>query len=37
MKNGDLKKGDIVLVDFEPVKGSEQGLVRPAVVIQMIF
>lgn len=30
----DVKRGDLVLVDFEPVKGSEQGGVRPAVVIQ---
>ncbi len=29
-----LKRGEIVLVDLEPVKGSEQGLKRPAVVIQ---
>ena len=34
MKVGNLKRGDILLVNFEPVRGSEQGLVRPAVVIQ---
>ena len=27
-------RGDIVIVDFEPVKGSEQGGIRPALVIQ---
>ena len=30
----DIKKGDILLVDFNPVKGSEQGKIRPAVVVQ---
>lgn len=30
----DLKRGDILIVNFEPVKGSEQGRIRPAVVIQ---
>ncbi len=29
-----LKRGDIVLVNFEPVKGSEQGGVRPSIIIQ---
>jgi len=29
-----IKRGDILLVDFEPVKGSEQGKIRPCVVIQ---
>lgn len=29
-----LKHGDIVLVDLEPSKGSEQGKERPAVIIQ---
>jgi mRNA interferase MazF len=28
------KRGDVLLIDFEPVRGSEQGRVRPAVVIQ---
>ena len=30
----EIKRGDIVLVDFEPVKGSEQGGIRPSVIIQ---
>mgnify|MGYP001572817862 CR=1 FL=1 len=30
----EIKRGDILLVNFEPVKGSEQGRIRPAVVIQ---
>ena len=30
----EIKRGDILLVNFEPVKGSEQGRVRPAIVIQ---
>lgn len=29
-----VRRGDIVLVDLDPVKGSEQGRTRPAVVIQ---
>ena len=29
-----VKRGDILLIDFNPVKGSEQGKVRPAVVVQ---
>ncbi len=29
-----ILRGDIVSVDFEPVRGSEQGKVRPALVIQ---
>lgn len=29
-----LKRGDVCWVDFEPVVGSEQGGVRPAVVVQ---
>lgn len=28
-----LKAGDIVWVDFDPVRGSEQGGVRPAIVL----
>ncbi len=28
-----LNKGDIVLVNFDPVKGGEMGKLRPAVVI----
>jgi mRNA interferase MazF len=30
----EIRRGDIFLVDFEPVKGSEQGGIRPALVIQ---
>ena len=30
----EIKRGDILLVNFEPVKGSEQGKIRPALVIQ---
>ena len=30
----ELKLGDVLLVNFEPVKGSEQGRIRPALVIQ---
>lgn len=29
-----MKRGDIVLVDLDPKKGSEQGKTRPALVIQ---
>ena len=29
-----IRRGDVFSVDFEPVRGSEQGKVRPAVVIQ---
>ena len=29
-----ILRGDIFSVDFEPVRGSEQGKVRPALVIQ---
>ena len=35
MKMGNsIKKGDILLINFEPVKGSKQGRVRPALVVQ---
>lgn len=27
------KRGDVVMVDFDPVKGHEQGMYRPAVVV----
>ena len=30
----ELRRGDILLVNFEPVKGSEQGRIRPAIIIQ---
>lgn len=29
-----IKRGDVVLVDLEPVKGSEQGKTRPCLVVQ---
>lgn len=29
-----LKRGDVLLVNLEPVKGSEQGKIRPCLVIQ---
>jgi len=29
-----IKRGEIVLVNLEPVKGSEQGGVRPVLIIQ---
>lgn len=32
--NIEVKRGDIVLVDLEPIVGSEQGKVRPVSVIQ---
>lgn len=34
MKRGDLKRGDIYMADLSPVKGSEQGGLRPVLVIQ---
>jgi len=30
----EIKRGDIILAGLEPVKGSEQGGVRPVLVIQ---
>jgi mRNA interferase MazF len=30
----DYRRGNIVLVDLEPVRGSEQGRVRPCIIIQ---
>ncbi len=30
----EIKRGDVVLVNFEPVRGSEQGGTRPSLVIQ---
>ena len=30
----DIKRGDIILVNLEPVKGSEQGGIRPCLIIQ---
>jgi len=29
-----IKRGDIILVNLNPIVGSEQGKIRPAVVIQ---
>ena len=29
-----IERGDIIIVDLEPVKGSEQGGIRPSVIIQ---
>ncbi len=29
-----FRRGDVVLVDLDPVRGSEQGKTRPAVIIQ---
>jgi mRNA interferase MazF len=29
-----IRRGDIFTVNFEPVRGSEQGKVRPALIIQ---
>jgi len=30
----ELKRGDVILVNLEPVKGSEQGGIRPCLIIQ---
>ena len=30
----EIKRGDVVLVNFEPVRGSEQGGIRPSLIIQ---
>jgi len=29
-----IKRGEILLVNFDPIKGSEQGKTRPAVIVQ---
>lgn len=34
MKDGSLKRGDIILANLDPVKGSEQGGIRPVLVLQ---
>jgi len=34
MKNSKFYKGDLVLVNLEPVRGSEQGGTRPALILQ---
>jgi len=28
------RRGDVILVDLEPVRGSEQGKVRPCIIVQ---
>ncbi|HLC37472.1 MAG TPA: type II toxin-antitoxin system PemK/MazF family toxin [Candidatus Nanoarchaeia archaeon] len=30
----ELSRGNIVLVDLDPIKGSEQGKIRPGLIIQ---
>ncbi len=30
----EIKRGEVFLINFEPVKGSEQGGIRPAIIIQ---
>jgi mRNA interferase MazF len=30
----EFRRGDIVLVDLEPVRGSEQGRVKPCIIVQ---
>ncbi len=32
--SGKIRRGDVFLVDFEPSFGSEQGRIRPVVIIQ---
>ena len=34
MKEREIKRGEIYYVDLNPVRGSEQGGVRPCIVIQ---
>ncbi|MBI4043391.1 MAG: type II toxin-antitoxin system PemK/MazF family toxin [Candidatus Diapherotrites archaeon] len=29
-----IKRGDVLLADLDPVKGSEQGKIRPCIVVQ---
>lgn len=29
-----IKRGDIVLADLEPIRGAEQGRIRPVLIIQ---
>ena len=29
-----IQRGDVVIVDFDPIIGSEQGKTRPCVIIQ---
>jgi len=32
--HSEYRRGDIILVDLEPVRGSEQGKVRPCIIVQ---
>lgn len=32
--NMEIKRGEIALVNFEPIRGSEQGGIRPSLIIQ---
>lgn len=34
MKDGEIRRGEIYLANLEPVKGSEQGGIRPVLIIQ---
>src|SRR5713226_824598 len=34
MPDGEIRRGDIWWVEFDPVRGSEQGGTRPALVLQ---
>ncbi len=34
MGRATIRRGDLVVVNFEPVSGSEQGGIRPALIIQ---
>jgi len=34
MKDGNIKRGEIVLANLDPIKGSEQGGIRPVLIIQ---
>ena len=34
MKEGPVKRGEMYYADLEPVRGSEQGGIRPVLVIQ---
>ena len=32
--SGNIRRGEIILVDLNPVKGKEQGKIRPVLVVQ---
>jgi len=34
MKDGEIKRGDIFIASLEPIIGSEQGGIRPVLIIQ---